>query len=314
MAIYRCEIKTHSRSDGANAIAASAYRTGSNLRDPVTGKQHNYSNRKDIAAQGVVAPEAWAEDRQALWSAAEAAETRKNSVVAREALVSLPHELDDAQRASLVAGFAAWLSARYGVAVDYGIHRPDHHGGDARNHHAHMLMTTRSVTADGFGAKTRSLDDRKSGEIDRIREAWERHCNDALADAGSGERVDRRSLKDREIQAEPQPKMGKALHTAHTKAQHQERHPDQPPKAWPADQERRHRAHQHRQQAAAQVSARHAKPPPRHDEAHQWLQWAWSAGPEAVATSDRMPTTYSVMPELGMTRRPEREQGMEHEL
>jgi hypothetical protein len=126
-------------------------------------------------------------------------------------IVSLPHELDDRQRADLVRGFAAGLVERYGVAVDMSIHRPDPKG-DNRNHHAHLMMTSRRMTAEGLAAKTRELDDRKTGplEIEAIRALWEREQNNALSKAGVPERVTRKSLAEQGIDREPQPKIGEA--------------------------------------------------------------------------------------------------------
>lgn len=48
-------------------------------------------------------------------------------------------------------------------------------GHDARNVHAHILMTTRRLTAKGLGQKTRELDDNRLAgplEIEAMREAW----------------------------------------------------------------------------------------------------------------------------------------------
>ena len=120
-------------------------------------------------------------------------------------------------RALLVAvtaevAFAGKLIERYGVAVDVCIHRPDRKG-DQRNHHAHLLMITRSLGPDGFGKKTRELDESKGrgpGEIEAIRQLWERGQNQALELAGSAERVSRLSNAAQGLDREPQPKMGKA--------------------------------------------------------------------------------------------------------
>jgi plasmid mobilization system relaxase len=49
----------------------------------------------------------WASDRARLWNAAEQAETRKNSTVAREFEIALPAELDAGERQRLAADFAA---------------------------------------------------------------------------------------------------------------------------------------------------------------------------------------------------------------
>ncbi|MRE89939.1 MULTISPECIES: MobA/MobL family protein [unclassified Stenotrophomonas] len=102
MAIYRCEIKTVSRSQGASAVAGAAYRAGLDVTDLRTGERHDYTRKQGVVASGILAPAGsleWVQDPAQLWNAAEAAETRKNSVVAREFLVSLPHELTEEQRA-----------------------------------------------------------------------------------------------------------------------------------------------------------------------------------------------------------------------
>ena len=216
MAIYRCEITPLSRSDGRNSVASSAYRAGVSLSDQCEfftkkRKVHNYTRRRGVIASGIIlpssAPEAF-RDRQELWNAQERAENRKNSRIAREALLSLPHELTDEQRHRVTVRYANHLMERYGIACDYAIHRP-HKGGDSRNHHAHIMFTTRRITPEGMGEKTRELDDKTQGkeEIKQLRKAWETLCNEALAEV-SQERIDCRSLKDQGIDRIPEPKQG----------------------------------------------------------------------------------------------------------
>lgn len=216
MAVYRCEVKTLRRADGRSAVAAAAYRSAERLRDQQSGRTFDYRRRAPGVAYREVmagrdAPE-WARQRSALWNAAERAENRRNSITAREVLLSLPNELDDVQRIELVRSFADGLIDRYGVAVDIAIHRPDRKG-DQRNHHAHLLMTTRRLTPEGLAEKTRELDDlKKRGpqEIEAIRELWEREQNLALERAGCAERVNCLSNRAQGLDREPQPKLGKA--------------------------------------------------------------------------------------------------------
>ena len=108
---------------------------------------------------------------------------------------------------------ALWLIERYGVAVDSAIHAPVmDHGDDARNHHAHILFTTRVITASGLGKKTRILDDKVTGSAETlvIREVWETLLNDALMRAGFDEAiVDRRTLEEQGIDRTPQIHIGK---------------------------------------------------------------------------------------------------------
>ena len=204
MALYHLSVKTVSRASGRSAVAAAAYRSGDVLTNDRDGMTHDYTARSGVEEAFIVAPEgvAWAQDRAVLWNAAEAAENRKNSVVAREWEVALPDELSVEARRELAAGFAGELVERYGVVADVAIHGP-HAMGDARNHHAHILTTTREAGADGLGAKTRSLDVSTSGEIEAMRERWAERVNDALELAQVPERVDHRSYARQGVEIEP---------------------------------------------------------------------------------------------------------------
>lgn len=218
MSIYRLEISVFSRSDKRNAVEAAAYRSGESLTDTCEyhskeAKNYDYRRKQGVVASGIILPAfmpAGYRDRQTLWNAAERAEKRKNSRVAREALIALPHELSDRQRQAMTMRFARYLAKQYGVGVDYAIHRPSRQG-DSRNHHAHVMFTTRSMTAEGMGAKTRELDDKEQGaeEIKRIRAAWETICNQALSYARHAERVSSQSLQARGINRLPEPKQGR---------------------------------------------------------------------------------------------------------
>ena len=83
--------------------------------------------------------------RYAQWNHAEAAEKRKNAVTAREWEIVLPSDLTAGERQDLAFRFASDLVDRYGVVADVAIHAP-HRDGDQRNHHAHILTTTRRIT------------------------------------------------------------------------------------------------------------------------------------------------------------------------
>ncbi len=198
MATYHLSVKTISRSHGRSATGAAAYRTGVRITDAHTGLVHDYRRRRGVEASLLILPDDapdWAGDRARLWNAAELAETRKNSTVAREFEIALPAELDPEQRQRLAADFARELILRHGCAADVAIHQPGREG-DHRNHHAHILLTTRRLTAAGFGAKTRELDDLKTGEIGRWRERFAEIQNKCLSDAGQATRVDHRRLED----------------------------------------------------------------------------------------------------------------------
>ena len=199
MASYHLSVKTIKRSAGRSVTAAAAYRAGERIECQREGRLHDYTRKQGIEETFIVAPErapAWAQDRSALWNAAEASETRRNSVTGREWELALPSEIGAAERSRIVRDFAQELVGRYGVAVDVAIHAP-HREGDQRNHHAHVLTTTRQLEPEGFTAKTRVLDSAKTGgvEIEQMRGVWAELQNRALERVGEIERVDHRSLE-----------------------------------------------------------------------------------------------------------------------
>ncbi|WP_299567826.1 MobQ family relaxase [uncultured Sulfitobacter sp.] len=199
MASYHLSVKTIKRSAGRTATAAGAYRAGERIECQREGRVHDYTRKKGIEETFIVAPEnapAWAHDRASLWNEAEASETRRNSVTAREWELALPSEISAEDRSQITREFAEELVSRYGVAVDVAIHAP-HRESDQRNHHAHVLTSTRKLEPEGFTAKTRVLDSAKTGgvEIEQMRGVWAELQNRALERVGEVERVDHRSLE-----------------------------------------------------------------------------------------------------------------------
>jgi ATP-dependent exoDNAse (exonuclease V) alpha subunit len=215
MAIYHLSVKAVSRSAGRSATAAAAYRAGCEITDQRTGEVHDYTRKGGVESADIVLPDGapeWATDRAALWNAAEAAERRKDACVAREFEVALPDELSPAERRRLAVDFAKEMANREGCAVDVAIHAPGKEG-DSRNHHAHILRTTRKVGLDGL---TDKLDTEKAGrnrtaDLDAVRTRWAELTNERLRENGIEARVDHRSLKDQGIDREPTSHMGPAV-------------------------------------------------------------------------------------------------------
>ena len=207
MASFHLSVKTMSRSSGRSATACAAYRSASVIVDDRTGERHDYSRKRGVESTRIFLPPdlpAWASDRAQLWNRAELAETRKNSTVCREFEIALPRELSAQQRQQLAHDFAAELVARHRFAADVAIHAPHRVDGDEnQNFHAHILVTTRRLTADGFGEKSRELDDLKTGEVTRWRERFAQMQNAALERAGHTERVDHRTLAAQGIERAP---------------------------------------------------------------------------------------------------------------
>ena len=223
MAIYHCSIQPISRSDGRSIVACAAYRAGEKLECDTYGKTQDYTKKTGIEYTQIFAPTGANPDllnRQNLWNQVEQSELKKDGGIkqearlAREVEIALPHELNKQQRQALVSEFCQSLVASYNVAVDVAIHAPHAHGGsDERNFHAHILMTTRTATAKGLGAKVRELD--QNSTLKKIREKVADLTNVHLERAGLEVRVDHRSHKDRGLDIEPTFKEG--LEATHAK-------------------------------------------------------------------------------------------------
>lgn len=192
------------------------------LVDERTGVVHDYTRRSGVVSAEVILPDGGTADRGAVWNAAEAAENRKDARTAREWVIALPAELDAGERSALAHSFGVELARRYGVAVDVAIHEPDSQG-DNRNHHAHVLATTRTAARGEGGAvvlgekASIELSDTKrraqglgpaADEVKAVRSLWEGLANRALEQAGKAERIDARSLSAQGIDREPTTHLG----------------------------------------------------------------------------------------------------------
>lgn len=184
-----------SRSQGRSATAAIAYRVAERIEDRRTGLTFDYAARGGVDHTETLAPDHapdWVYDRSELWNRVEESETRKNSQVAREVRVALPTELTHAQRVELVRAFAQEQFVGRGMIADIALHAPGRDGDD-RNHHAHILLTTREIGPEGFTTKNRDWN--KAEVLEGWREAWARDSNIALERAGIEGRVDHRTLE-----------------------------------------------------------------------------------------------------------------------
>jgi hypothetical protein len=208
VAIYYLGVKSFGRSAGTGgsvSTSAAAYRSGERIRDERTGRVYDHSQRRDIEHKEILLPsdvresvsrQAWSQDRSQLWNMVERSEPRSTARVAREYIVALPHELDPQQRLVLARAFAQEIADRYHNVVDLALHRPRT---DPRNFHAHLLATTREVSAAGLGPKTiAELSGSQRFELGLpramqehalLRQQWAAMANGALRDAGLDIRI-----------------------------------------------------------------------------------------------------------------------------
>jgi len=154
-----------SRSKGSSAVASAAYRACQNLYDKLYQKFHDYTPKRGQIYTAIFGN--FDGDIEALWNAAEAADTRKNSRTAREIMIPLPDEWTEEQRKQYAKAVSEMLYMEYGVAGQFSLHAPNSKN---KNHHVHILFTTREVTNSEFGKKTRILDEgKKNGEVTNLR-------------------------------------------------------------------------------------------------------------------------------------------------
>lgn len=156
MPIAFAHVSIHTRSKGHSAIAASAYRTASLLRDDRTGKTYDFRNKPEVVYAELLLPEIANDsfkNREFLWNQAELSEKRKDAQVCKDIVLALPKELDLAQHIELAKRFAQTHCVENGLPADIAIH--DHEDG---NPHAHILTSTRRLEKNGFSKyKARDL-------------------------------------------------------------------------------------------------------------------------------------------------------------
>jgi hypothetical protein len=200
--------------NGKSALSAAAYRHTTTLTDELTGKTYDYTRKRGVLGSEILAPAdapAWAHDRQQLWNQVEKVEKRKDAQLARDFIISLPHELKHEQRSAMLSEFLGKHFVEKGYLCDVAYHRP-HGKGDDRNHHAHVMVPMRRLSEEGF-ARTK---DRPQGapfdawknELDTLREDWASTMNRHLEAAGRPERVSHLTLEEQGINRAPEPKQG----------------------------------------------------------------------------------------------------------
>lgn len=208
MAIYHFSGTVISRSQGRSAVACAAYRSAEKLHDERCDRDHDYTHKQDVASTEILLPEnapQWMADREKLWNSVEANEKRKDAQLAREFNFALPRELTIEQNIGLARDFVKETFVKQGMVADLCVHNDKQPDGQLHPH-AHVMLTMREVTQDGFGKKVRSWNE-KAMLLD-WREQWAEVANKHLALHGHDLRIDHRTLVEQGIALEPQHKIG----------------------------------------------------------------------------------------------------------
>ncbi|ECZ9886257.1 MAG: MobA/MobL family protein [Citrobacter freundii] len=195
MALYRLEMQNVSRANGVSSVAKAAYRHRSVMIDKRTGEIHGEksANRDDLVYAEILAPDNTPDflikSSNDLWGFVEQTEKRKDARTAKEFKITLAKELSNEQNIALMKDFLLNHFVDKGIICDFVLHNDK----DNKNPHAHVMITTREITPDGFGKKVREWDEEKT--LQQWRKDWAKVQNRHLKNAGLKSRVSHRTLE-----------------------------------------------------------------------------------------------------------------------
>ncbi|MEQ4930866.1 MobQ family relaxase [Klebsiella oxytoca] len=191
MAIFHLEFKIVKRSEGMSSCRKAAYHARCRITDDRTGNTYDFSHRTDLFHHQILSPDSAPsyiiESSTTLWNEVERVERQKDGQTARYFDIAIPCELSNEDKIKLVAEYCQKNFVDKGMIADIAFH--DLNG---ENPHAHVMLTLKPITADGFGKKERSWNDKKN--VILWRESWSVIANRYLTDAGSNECIDHRSI------------------------------------------------------------------------------------------------------------------------
>ena len=208
MAIYHFTTKIVDRKSGRSVIAAAAYRAAARLKEYRTNKSWDFTHKRGVPYTEILAPKGapdWAFGREQLWNTVDQIEKRKDAQLARDIEIALPIELGATAQVALLRDFAQRHFVAAGMVADCAIHRDN-----PNNPHAHVLLSMRHLTPNGFSRlKERSWNTRSS--LQAWRRGWAEVANEHLAKAGLSTRIDHRTLKAQGLDLIPGRKIGVSL-------------------------------------------------------------------------------------------------------
>jgi len=220
MAIYHAHIQVIGRSSGRSVVAAAAYRAADVLFDDKLNRTHDFTAKLGVVHSEIMLPEGaparWEQGttkaslhaaRLSLWNEVEAEERRHDAQLAREMEFAIPRELPRAEAIRLAQDFVREQFVDRGMVADLNVHW-DVGGDGGLKPHAHVMLTMRQVTPEGFGPKVREWN--AAGLYEGVRRRWAELANERLAELGHDVRIDHRSNAEQGIALAPQNKIGPA--------------------------------------------------------------------------------------------------------
>lgn len=205
MSNFHLEVKNISRLKNGSIARRASYILGEKLRDNFL-MQYCYKTRSDVLFSGVFLPRdapSGFGNVQFLCDEIDKAEKRYDARTAKEFIGSLPNELSKEEIIRIVTDFIGKYFTSQGLAAIAAIHEGRNNEDKSRNNpHAHILVTTRSMDADGFNTKKHREQDRREN-IKEWRKGWEVLQNKAYERNGLDIRVSCESLKTQGIDRKP---------------------------------------------------------------------------------------------------------------
>lgn len=205
MANYHLEVQTISRGNGRSLTKLASYICGRNLHDSYW-HETCYNNREDVLYTRVFQPAhapAHFYDIQSLCDEIEGAERRYDARTAREFKGSLPNELPLSELELIVEEFVETHFTSQGLCAIAAIHEGRNtHDPSKNNPHVHIIVSTRTVGADGFHKKKDREHDAKR-YLTEWREGWARVQNLAYERNGLDVRISHESHEVEAVDRDP---------------------------------------------------------------------------------------------------------------
>lgn len=191
MAIYHLHAKSISRGKGQSAVASASYRSAEILHDDRLNYTYDYTRKEHVSYTEIMLPTGAPErlaDRGTLWNEVERVEKRKDAQLAREVEVALPNELTSDEHIKLVQDFVREEFVKKGMIADIAIHSKND------NPHAHIMLTLREISVEGF-SKKKNRDWNSKEQLVEWRKNWEIAINEELEKKHISERVSCETLE-----------------------------------------------------------------------------------------------------------------------
>lgn len=160
MAIFYMRTSIVRASSGKSAVASAAYQAAQALHNEKLNHTFSYSRKEEVIHSEIMLPDNAPDsfhDRQTLWNAVEAKESKTNSRYARQFVIATPKEWSAEETIERAREFIQSALVDKGMIADWSFHMKD------GNPHIHIMATVRGFNPDGSWAvmerKTYALDE-----------------------------------------------------------------------------------------------------------------------------------------------------------